>query len=76
MIELVFVVNPKVEAMFTYLKEDIQTIRHKDPAARSSWEVLTCYPGLHALAIIVWHTVFGLINFAGRRGFYRIFRAG
>ena len=37
--------------MFTYLKEDIQTIRHKDPAARSSWEVLTCYPGLHALAI-------------------------
>ena len=31
------------------LKEDIQTIRHKDPAARSWWEVLTCYPGLHAL---------------------------
>ena len=31
------------------LKEDIQTIRHKDPAARSTWEVLTCYPGLHAL---------------------------
>ena len=37
--------------MFTHLKEDIQTIRHKDPAARSNWEVLTCYPGLHALAI-------------------------
>ena len=36
---------------FAYLKEDIQTIRHKDPAARSSWEVMTCYPGLHALAI-------------------------
>ncbi|TDR27884.1 serine O-acetyltransferase [Hydromonas duriensis] len=33
----------------THLKEDIQTIRHKDPAARSLWEVLTCYPGLHAL---------------------------
>lgn len=32
-----------------HLKEDIQTIRHKDPAARSWWEVLTCYPGLHAL---------------------------
>lgn len=31
------------------LKEDIQTIHHKDPAARSTWEVLTCYPGLHAL---------------------------
>ena len=37
--------------MLTHLKEDIQTIRHKDPAARSNWEVLTCYPGLHALAI-------------------------
>ena len=50
-IESNFVVNPKAEIMFTHLKEDIQTIRHKDPAARSSWEVLTCYPGLHALAI-------------------------
>ena len=37
-------------AMFiSHLKEDIQTIRTKDPAARSMWEVLTCYPGLHAL---------------------------
>lgn len=34
---------------FSHLKEDIQTIRLKDPAARSTWEVLTCYPGLHAL---------------------------
>lgn len=31
------------------LKEDIQTIRQKDPAARSTMEILTCYPGLHAL---------------------------
>jgi len=30
------------------LREDIETIYHKDPAARSTWEVLTCYPGLHA----------------------------
>jgi serine O-acetyltransferase len=35
--------------LIAHLKEDIQTIRHKDPAARSWWEVLTCYPGLHAL---------------------------
>ena len=35
--------------LFSQLKEDIQTIRHKDPAARSTWEVLTCYPGVHAL---------------------------
>ncbi|NLF12162.1 MAG: serine O-acetyltransferase [Anaerolineaceae bacterium] len=30
------------------LREDIQTIYDKDPAARSLLEVLTCYPGLHA----------------------------
>lgn len=30
------------------LREDIQTIYDKDPAARSIYEVLTCYPGLHA----------------------------
>lgn len=35
--------------MFRRLAEDIATIRERDPAARSSWEVLTCYPGLHAL---------------------------
>jgi serine O-acetyltransferase len=31
------------------LQEDIETIFHKDPAARSRFEVLTCYPGLHAI---------------------------
>lgn len=31
------------------LHEDIQTVYAKDPAARSTFEVLTCYPGLHAL---------------------------
>jgi serine O-acetyltransferase len=30
------------------LREDIQTVYRKDPAARSVVEVLTCYPGLHA----------------------------
>lgn len=35
--------------MFERLREDIAAIRQKDPAARSAWEVLTCYPGLHAL---------------------------
>jgi serine O-acetyltransferase len=30
------------------LREDIQAIYAKDPAARSLFEVLTCYPGLHA----------------------------
>ncbi|MCH7344907.1 serine O-acetyltransferase [Pelomonas sp. CA6] len=35
--------------MFQRLREDIACILERDPAARSAWEVLTCYPGLHAL---------------------------
>jgi serine O-acetyltransferase len=35
--------------MFKRLKEDIQTVFSKDPAARNIVEVLLCYPGLHAL---------------------------
>src|SRR5690348_17685023 len=37
--------------MFERLREDIATIRQRDPAARSAWEVLTCYPGLHAIVM-------------------------
>lgn len=33
------------------MKEDIQTVFKKDPAARSVIEVLTCYPGLHAIIL-------------------------
>ena len=35
--------------MFKNLREDIACILERDPAARSKLEVLTCYPGLHAL---------------------------
>ncbi len=35
--------------MFRTLREDIQTVFVKDPAARSVPEVIFCYPGLHAL---------------------------
>ncbi len=34
--------------IFERIREDIQTVFRKDPAARSVWEVLT-YPGLHAI---------------------------
>ncbi|HWH83358.1 MAG TPA: serine O-acetyltransferase [Burkholderiaceae bacterium] len=37
--------------MFERLREDIACILERDPAARSTWEVLTCYPGLHALVL-------------------------
>ncbi|MFO1334705.1 MAG: serine O-acetyltransferase [Piscinibacter sp.] len=40
--------------MFQRLREDIECILERDPAARSRWEVLTCYPGLHALLIHRW----------------------
>ncbi|HSH42465.1 MAG TPA: serine O-acetyltransferase [Arenicellales bacterium] len=35
--------------MFKRLKEDIGCVFERDPAARSTFEVLTAYPGLHAL---------------------------
>ncbi len=37
--------------MFERIREDIAAVRERDPAARSSLEVLLCYPGIHALAL-------------------------
>jgi serine O-acetyltransferase len=37
--------------MFEKLRSDIDCILERDPAARSRWEVLTCYPGLHAIYV-------------------------
>jgi serine O-acetyltransferase len=37
--------------MFARLREDIACILERDPAARSVFEVLTCYPGLHAVVL-------------------------
>lgn len=37
--------------MFRQLREDIASVFDRDPAARTTWEVLTCYPGLHAIYI-------------------------
>jgi serine O-acetyltransferase len=48
--------------MFRRLREDIASIIEKDPAARSGWEVLTCYPGLHAIVMHRW------ANWFWRRG--------
>ncbi len=35
--------------MFTRLREDIKSIYARDPAARNAWDVLTNYPGMHAI---------------------------
>lgn len=50
--------------MFDRLREDIAVVFDRDPAARSAWEVLTCYPGLHALT---WHR--WVVHPLWRRGF-------
>ncbi len=47
--------------MFARLREDIAVVFERDPAARTTWEVLTCYPGLHAvlmhrIAHALWNT--------------------
>ncbi len=35
--------------MFDHVKEDIAIVFQRDPAARTHWEILTTYPGVHAL---------------------------
>ena len=35
--------------MFSRLKEEIAVVFERDPAARNTWEVITCYPGFHAM---------------------------
>ena len=48
-----------VVKMFELVREDIETVFAKDPAAKTVWEVVCCYPGLHAiwlhrLAHVLW----------------------
>lgn len=49
--------------MFQNIQEDIASVFERDPAARNTIEVLTCYPGLHArtlhrLSNKLWHANF------------------
>ncbi|HSH72271.1 MAG TPA: serine O-acetyltransferase [Methylophilaceae bacterium] len=37
--------------MFDHIKEDINVVFERDPAARTQWEIITTYPGVHALII-------------------------
>jgi serine O-acetyltransferase len=40
--------------MFIRLREDIDSIFARDPAARNWWEIVTCYPGMHAIWLHRW----------------------
>ncbi len=37
--------------MLDQIKEDISVVFERDPAARTHWEIITTYPGVHALII-------------------------
>ena len=41
--------KPDRPGLFTLLKEDVDCVFQRDPAARSRFEVLTTYPGVHAI---------------------------
>ncbi len=51
-----------------FLRETIRAYRARDPAARSDFEVLLCYPGLHAVGI------HGVSSFFWRRGLFTLAR--
>ena len=56
--------------MFRALRRDIDAALRHDPAARSHWEVLLAYPGLHALALHrVSHALWNRGRFLGARLF-------
>src|SRR6202795_3121571 len=37
--------------MFSRLRQELAVVFERDPAARNAWEVITCYPGFHALLV-------------------------
>lgn len=49
-----------LKKVFSQIKEDIQTIYDKDPAAENLLEVIFCYPGLHAL---IMHRIAHKLNY-------------
>lgn len=69
--------NPEAKkiSLFKLVKEDIGSVFERDPAARNKFEVLTTYPGVHAIIVhrishrlwcIGWRYTARLISFASR----------
>lgn len=44
--------------LLSTLKKDIRVIFERDPAAKSIFEVLLCYPGLHAIWLYPFKSLF------------------
>src|SRR6185369_2597290 len=52
--------------MLAAIREDVQSVLERDPAAHSWLEVVLCYPGLHAIWLYrlthrLWHADFKLL---------------
>ncbi|MDX8402319.1 MAG: serine O-acetyltransferase [Mariprofundaceae bacterium] len=58
-----------MSGLIARIREDVRTAFERDPAARTAWEVLTCYPGLHA----VW--MYRVAHACWRRGWRWLGRA-
>jgi serine O-acetyltransferase len=54
--------------MFDRVKQDIQAVKERDPAAVTTWSVLLNYPGLHA---VWWHRQHNWLWRHGRKGLAR-----
>lgn len=55
--------------MLSRIRDDIQAVRERDPAATSTWTILLDYPGLHA----IWsHRVNHRLHAAGHRSLARL----
>ncbi|MGB0129054.1 MAG: serine O-acetyltransferase [Rhodocyclaceae bacterium] len=48
--ETIVLAEPPV-GLFALLREDVDCVFDRDPAARTRWEVLTTYPGVHAVML-------------------------
>jgi serine O-acetyltransferase len=56
--------------MFERVRQDIQAVKERDPAAVSTWSVLLNYPGIHA---VWWHRQHNWLWRHGRKGLARWF---
>jgi serine O-acetyltransferase len=42
------------KSLFASIRDDVGCVAQRDPAARSTWEVVLLYPGVHA---VIWHRI-------------------
>lgn len=60
--EAVAVEAPKRPSVWRLIREDVDCVKSRDPAARNTFEIILTYPGVHA---VIWHR---FANVLWRRG--------